>query len=146
MKNIKQILVYAAWFQALAGMAVSLYFSEVLKFAPCQLCWIQRIFLYPMAVILFIAMLRKDYKIYVYALPLTIIGGLVAFYHVLLNMGIIEESLAPCSLGVSCTTKYFEFWGFVNIPFLSLAAFMFIGACMVWLMRLDKKKIQTKKR
>lgn len=139
------MLIYVAWFQALAGTAVSLYFSEVLKFAPCELCWIQRICLYPLTVILFVAMIRKDYKIYFYALPLSVIGGLVAFYHVLLNMGIIEESLAPCRLGVSCTTKYFEFWGFINIPFLSLVAFVAIGVCMVWLMRLDKKKTQTKR-
>jgi disulfide bond formation protein DsbB len=91
-------------------------------------------------------MFRRDYKVYLYALPLTIIGGLVAFYHVLLNAGVIEESLAPCRLGVSCTTKYFEFWGFMNIPFLSLVAFIVIGTCMVWLAKLDGKKSQTKKR
>lgn len=142
---MKSYLLYIAWFCALAGTVTSLYFSEVLKFAPCELCWIQRICLYPLTVILLIAMLRRDYKVYLYALPLTIIGGLVAFYHVLLNAGVIAENLAPCRLGVSCTTKYFEFFGFINIPFLSLMAFLLIGVCMVWIAKLENKKTKNKK-
>lgn len=137
---MKSYLLYIAWFQALAGMVFSLYFSEVLKFAPCELCWIQRICLYPLTVILLIAMLRRDYKVYFYALPLSIIGGLVAVYHVLLNAGVIAENLAPCRLGVSCTTKYFEFWGFVNIPFLSMVGFAVVTVCLVGLMEMDRKK------
>lgn len=77
---------------------------------------------------------------YFYALPLSIIGGLVAVYHVLLNAGVIAENLAPCRLGVSCTTKYFEFWGFVNIPFLSMVGFAVVTVCLVGLMEMDRKK------
>jgi disulfide bond formation protein DsbB len=112
-------------------MLGSLYFSEFAHLAPCILCWYQRICLYPLVLILGIGILRKDRLMWVYALPLSLIGTALALYHNLLQWGIISEKLAPCTFGVSCATKQVVALNFVTIPLLSLAAFVLISALMV---------------
>jgi disulfide bond formation protein DsbB len=76
-----------------------------------------------------------DKSVIKYALPLSIAGGLTAFYHTLLYAGIIPESIQPCSKGVSCTEKYFELFGFVSIPMLSFLAFSTLVALLLFLKR-----------
>ncbi len=127
-----------AWIQALVAMLGSLYFSEVLKFPPCVLCWYQRICIYPLVLLLAVAIGRKDRNIIFYALPLAIIGWIISVYHNLLYYGIIPESLAPCKLGISCTTKYIEFFGFVTIPFLALVALTVIIVLVIVDRKLNK--------
>lgn len=136
MKKFKKFIVenilYLAWIQALVATAVSLYASEVLKLPPCVLCWYQRIFMYPLAIILPIGIFNKDKKIHQYVLPLSIFGMLVALYHYLLQIGVIPENLAPCISGISCTTKYTFFNSdFITIPLLSFLAFALITLCMM---------------
>lgn len=105
----------------------SLYFSEIAGYAPCKLCWFQRIGMYPLTALFTVALLRKDKNVTYYAWPLVIFGGLVGLYHNLLYYKIIPDTYAPCSLGVSCTTKFIEWAGFVTIPFLSFVAFVAIA-------------------
>jgi disulfide bond formation protein DsbB len=80
-----------------------------------------------------------DKSVIKYALPLSIAGGLTAFYHTLLYAGIIPESIQPCSQGVSCTEKYFELFGFVSIPMLSFIAFSTLVALLLFLKRRTSK-------
>ena len=108
----------------------SLIFSEVLKFPPCTLCWYQRVAMYPIVVILAVGILRKDKNTPLFVLPLSIAGLLTAVYHNLLYYNIIPESEAPCVQGISCTTKFIEWFGFITIPFLSLSAFVIITILM----------------
>jgi disulfide bond formation protein DsbB len=133
------MILYLAWIQSIVATLGSLYFSEVMKFPPCVLCWYQRIFMYPLVFILAVGMVRKDKKIYTYVLPLSVTGLLIAIYHNLLYYQIIPESMAPCVNGVSCTTKFIEWFGFITIPFLSLVAFSVITLCMLFLWRGVKK-------
>lgn len=119
----KSVLLYGAWGIALVGMLGSLYFSEILKLPPCSLCWYQRIFLYPLSIILLIGILRRDPNINWYALPLAIGGFVIAVYHTLLQAGIIAESILPCVSGIPCQTPQIELLGFITIPMLSLLAF-----------------------
>lgn len=129
---------YIAWIVVLISISMSLYFSEIKLFAPCVLCWFQRIAMYPLILILTVGILRKDKDLPFYVLPLSIFGMVVALYHNLLNYGLISENIVPCQLGISCTTKYIQWFGFVTIPLLSLAAFSLISFCMLLLIR--KKK------
>lgn len=131
-----KILLYIAWGIALIGTLGSLYFSEIMGFAPCVLCWYQRIALYPLVLLLPIGILRQDKNVFYYAFPLTLFGFFVSFYQVLLQYNVISEKLAPCTLGVSCTTKYINWFGFVTIPLLSFIAFL----CILVLLVLGKKK------
>lgn len=131
-KDSSNYLLYFAWAQSLMATLGSLYFSEIAHFPPCILCWYQRIFMYPLAFIIPVGIMKKDKNLASYVLPLSIIGTLIAFYHNLLYYKIIPESLTPCIGGISCTTKFIEFFGFVTIPLLSFLAFLTIDVCMIF--------------
>jgi disulfide bond formation protein DsbB len=117
---------YIAFFISLAAIAGSLFFSEVMKFPPCTLCWYQRIFIYPLAFLIPVGILLKDVNLRVYSLSLLVPGALIALYHNLLYYKIIPEEISPCREGVSCTTKQLELFGFITIPLLSLITFLFL--------------------
>ncbi len=87
--------------------------------------------MYPLVFILGLGILLKDTKAAIYALPLSIIGLLIAIYHNLLYYHLIPESIAPCTSGISCTTRQIEWLGFVTIPLLSLIAFILITICLL---------------
>lgn len=135
---VRQYILYIAFAQALVAMLGSLFFSEILKFPPCILCWYQRIALYPLVVILAVGILRRDKKVYEYVLPLSIIGWIIAVYHNLLYYKILPESVAPCTQGISCTTKQIELFGLVTIPLMALGAFTFINICMYLFYRYNR--------
>lgn len=122
-RKIQANLVYLAWFQVLVATLGSLYFSEVMKLPPCTLCWYQRILMYPLVYIMAVAIVSRDSKLKVYCLPFSILGLSIATYHNLLYYNIIPESLAPCTSGISCTTRQLQWLGFITIPLLSLVAF-----------------------
>lgn len=123
--------LYIAFTQALSATLGSLFFSEVLLFPPCALCWYQRIVMYPLVVILAVGIYTQDRHVIRYVLPLSVVGLLIALYHNLLYYHILPESAAPCILGVSCTTKQIEWFGFITIPLLSLIAFAIITLSML---------------
>jgi disulfide bond formation protein DsbB len=139
-KQLSSFSSYAAWVAALIATLGSLYASEIAHFPPCVLCWYQRICMYPLVVIIAVGILKKDRWMPLYVLPLSIIGMLIGLYHVLLYYQIIPESVAPCIQGISCTTKYIEWFGFVTIPFLSLSAFVIITILIFLSWRYSNKK------
>ncbi|MEQ1499880.1 MAG: disulfide bond formation protein B [Parcubacteria group bacterium] len=120
-------LHYAILAQAGIAMAGSLFFSEVMNLPPCVLCWYQRIAMYPIVILVAIGIIRNDRKTYIPVLALALPGLVISIYHNLLYWKIIPESIAPCMLGVSCTTKFFEWFGFITIPFMGLIAFIIIN-------------------
>ena len=128
-------ILFAAWLIACTGTLGSLFFSEVMEFAPCVLCWYQRVFLYPLVITLGIGLFPLDRGAIRYSLPLAAAGWLVALYHTLLYYGVIPEKLQPCRQGVSCTEVYIELLGFISIPMLSLMAFSAIIALLLILKR-----------
>ena len=134
------VYLYIALVQSLLATFGSLYFSEVLHIPPCILCWYQRILMYPLTVILFVGITKKDKILPYYVLPLSIMGMVVALYHYSLQMGIIPQSIIPCTLGISCATKYFEWFEFITIPFLSFLAFTVITVSMALPLKIGGKK------
>lgn len=142
-KYLKRDLALGALVVAVLGTAGSLYFSQIAGFPPCVLCWYQRIALYPLIPIITVGYLLKDKNLPYYVLPLSLTGLLISIYHNLLYWKIIPESLAPCVQGISCTTKYISWFGFVTIPFLALLAFIFVSACLgsYWYLDYKAKKI-----
>lgn len=115
-------LLFTSWLIASASALGSLFFSDVMGFAPCILCWYQRIAIFPLVLILPMGLFPFDAKVAKFALPLTVAGLLAAIYHNLLYVGLIPKNLQPCAQGVSCTEEYMEFFGVVSIPLLSLLA------------------------
>ena len=124
-------LVFAAWLVAASATLGALFMSEVMGFAPCVLCWWQRIFMFPLVLILALGLFPFDRTVLRYALPLAAVGLLVAGFHVLLTMGIIPETLAPCRDGIPCKTLQVEWFGFVTIPLLSFFAFLVLTLLLV---------------
>ena len=140
MTLLSKYALYLAFLQAWIATLGSLYFSEIAKFPPCVLCWYQRICLYPLVAILTVGILRRDQKVYLYVLPLSITGSIIAVYQNLLYYNIIPESIKPCEQGISCTTKYIEWFGFVTIPLLSLTTFLIISILMIIMIVYKAKK------
>lgn len=123
--------IYLAWTLALVSFLGSVYFAEVLSIPRCILCWWQDIFMYPLVFVIGTGILRKDKNVWAYVLPLSIIGTGVALYQNLLVWHVISESLAPCTLGVSCVTQTFVALNFITIPLLSLVSFSLITLLML---------------
>ena len=124
-------LVFSAWLVAAMDTLGALFMSEIMGFAPCVLCWWQRIFMFPLVLVLALGLFPFDSKVLRYALPLATMGLLVAGFHVLLTMGIVPETLAPCRDGVPCKTLQIEWFGFVTIPLLSFFAFLVLNLLLV---------------
>ncbi|MBM3908230.1 MAG: disulfide bond formation protein B [Gemmatimonadetes bacterium] len=116
-------LVFAAWLLAAAGTLGALFFGEVMKLPPCSLCWYQRIFMFPLAIVLPFALFPFSRAVVRAVLPLPVIGGLLATWHLLLVAGVIPERVAPCTQGVPCSETVITWFGFVTIPLLAFVAF-----------------------
>ncbi len=125
-------LVFIAWLIASASTLGALFFGEVMRLPPCSLCWYQRIFMFPMALILPFGLFPFDRGVVRAALPLAGLGALVAAFHVLLVAGIIPERLEPCKQGVPCSETVIEWFGFVTIPLLSFVAFAAIATLLTF--------------
>ena len=123
--------LYLAWLVSLVATGGSLYFSEVAGFIPCELCWYQRILMYPLAVILGIASYRDDRSIVPYLLPLSLGGAALSAFHYLLQKMPGMADWAPCEEGVPCSGQYINWLGFVTIPLLAFTAFVLISLFLV---------------
>lgn len=119
------IRLYIAWVVALVATLGSLYFSEIAGFIPCKLCWFQRICMYPLTIFLGIACFKNDRRIGQYALPMTIIGGLISLIHLGEQHFGWFEGICRGG-GVPCSGKYINWLGFITIPLLALTAFVII--------------------
>jgi disulfide bond formation protein DsbB len=123
--------LFCAWLVAFVASLAVLFVGEVMGQAPCNLCWFQRSFMFPLAIILAIASYRSDVGVWPYALPLAVGGWLIAGFHTLLYAGIIPEAIEPCGMGPSCSSADMTIFGGAPLPFLSLLAFSAIIACLV---------------
>ncbi|MEC2074411.1 disulfide oxidoreductase [Alkalihalophilus marmarensis] len=127
-----QFFLYLAWLISLVATLGSLYFSEVRQFVPCELCWYQRIAMYPISVVLGIAVYLGDLKIKRYVLPLSFIGGSISLYHYLVQKVPYFAPITPCAEGVPCSMQYINWFGFITIPFLALTAFVLITVLLLF--------------
>ena len=128
-------LLLLAWLIATTATLGALFIGEVMLMTPCTLCWYQRIFMFPIAIILGIACFTDDRQGAVYALVLALGGLAMAGYHTLLVAGLIPKSWVPCSAGVSCADQKLEILNGVQIPWLSLAAFMALAFLLLAYLR-----------
>jgi disulfide bond formation protein DsbB len=131
---------YELWLAfAVAAVATggSLFFSEVAHFVPCELCWYQRIAMYPLVLTLLPA-LANDYRAARYLLPLPVAGAGIAAYHLLVENGVVGQTVG-CQISApgGCATRWIEEFGYVTIPTLALTAFVLAFAFLL-LAALDK--------
>ncbi|MEG9298120.1 disulfide oxidoreductase [Mangrovibacillus sp. Mu-81] len=124
--NKSQYFLYGAWVVSIIATLGSLYFSEVRGFIPCELCWFQRIFMYPLTLILGVATFQNDSGLRKIILPMSIVGGTISILHYLEQKVEGFGGIKPCASGVPCNAEYINWLGFITIPFLALTAFVFI--------------------
>ncbi|WP_449539221.1 disulfide oxidoreductase [Ferdinandcohnia sp. Marseille-Q9671] len=126
-EKVLETYLFIAFAAALISTLGSLYFSEIQKYIPCELCWYQRIFMYPLVIILGIAIYKKNYTIALYTFILSTVGGMISIYHYLVQkVPTIGENSLACGV-VPCTGQYINWLGFVTIPFLALIGFTIIA-------------------
>jgi len=124
--------LFAAWGIALAATLGAIFIGEIMGQTPCLLCWYQRAFMFPLAIVLAVACLRSDSGAWLYALPLAVIGWLVAGYHLLVYVGVFSEAVTPCRAGgVPCSGANMTILGSIPIPLLSIGAFTAIVVLLV---------------
>lgn len=136
-----QFIVFSCWIIALMATLGSLFFSEVMRFPPCMLCWYQRITMYPLVLIFLVGSFQPPRATLFFSAPLVLVGWLIALYHNLLHYGIVPESASPCREGVSCATVYINWLGLLTIPLMSFLAF----SVLVVLLTLLKKGLKNEK-
>lgn len=109
--------LFAAWMVTLVATLGALFIGEVMGQTPCVLCWYQRVFMFPLAIVLGVGVFREDTRVWLYAGPLALVGFLIAAYHSLLYFGFVAEALKPCGKGPSCSDAAMTILG-MPIPLL----------------------------
>ncbi|MBS4210734.1 disulfide oxidoreductase [Bacillus sp. FJAT-50079] len=123
--SLENMLLFA-WVISLVATLGSLYFSEIRQYIPCELCWYQRIFMYPIVLILGIAVVKKQYNAALYSAAFSGIGMFISLYHYAIQkLPAFAKSVPACGL-VPCNGQYINWLGFITIPFLALVAFILI--------------------
>ena len=120
----------AALVVAAVATAGSLYYSEIVGYIPCELCWYQRICMYPLTAVLAVGVIRRERSVVWYAAPFVVFGAPVSLYHYLVEHVPSLAEGSSCSVFVPCNVPYFEELGYVTLAFMALSAFLLIGALL----------------
>jgi disulfide bond formation protein DsbB len=119
--------LWGAFVVAALATGGSLFYSQVENFIPCELCWYQRLLMYPLSILTLLLACRGDYRGARYILPLPVVGAGVSIYHMLIQYGAIKEPTA-CSAIIPglCGTNWIarEGFGYLAIPTLALTGFL----------------------
>jgi len=132
----KKYTFYFGFFIALGAVLLSLFYSEIVGFPPCELCWIQRIFLYPQLVLFGMELYKRDRSIVDFSIVFATLGSLTSLYHVYIENGGSSSLdctvLDPTKLNqVSCTFRYIYEFGYITMPIMALTLSLFIIAILV---------------
>lgn len=132
--EIKTYALLAAWIIALFATLTTLYMSEILRLPVCPLCWYQRLGIYPLSILLGIALYRNDRQIYIYAIPLAILAAVFACYQYLQQMIPGFNPIHFCvahSMQEDCSRIDWQLFGFITLPLLSLISNLLIIALLI---------------
>jgi len=123
--------LWLAWIVAAGALAGSLFYSEIVGFQPCQLCWYQRFAWYPLVLVLLIAAIRRSPRLGTWALPLVAIGWGLSVYHYTIQL-FPNLDAGACTTDVPCTARWIWEFGFVSIPLMSFAGLTLVGLLLLW--------------
>ena len=128
--DIAQVAPWLAFATAATATAGSLYYSEIADFTPCKLCWFQRIFMYPLVVVLAVALRRADRSVAAYGVPLCGLGAAVSIYHYQLQQ-FPDQASGVCTLEAPCSASEVWEFGFISIPLMALSGFVAIATLLL---------------
>jgi disulfide bond formation protein DsbB len=123
-------LLFAAWLVSLLATSAALFIGEVMGMMPCVLCWYQRIAMFPLVLLLGMALVQQQRALVLPSLLLCLMGWVIASYHTALYWGWIDPTLAPCGAGPSCTQQVLQILGAVDLPMLSWLTFTAIAVLL----------------
>jgi disulfide bond formation protein DsbB len=129
--RVGEVAIPLAFAVGLTATLGSLYYSEVANFPPCELCWYQRIAMYPMPVLLAVAWRRGDAHVRRYVIPLALIGAAISMYHYQLER-FPDQGGFSCAVDNPCTLVWVWMFHFISIPLMALAGFTLI-AWLAWI-------------
>ncbi|MFJ8236638.1 disulfide oxidoreductase [Ureibacillus sp. NPDC094379] len=138
-KKLENSLLFI-WLTSLVAMLGSLYFSEIRQYEPCELCWYQRILMYPIVILTTVAYIQKNVRIAVTTAVFSCIGGAISLYHYGIQKLDFLTETAPACGRVPCTGQYINWFGFVTIPFLALTAFILIAVTSFYMIKQLKEE------
>ena len=130
MHQRKSLFLSLAWLISITATLISLYLSEILMWPVCHLCWYQRIFSYPLVIMLAIALYRGVDDVVPYARGLVRIGFFFALYQTLEQQIPALQSIGLCGQGPSCHQIHMQWLGFVTLPMLSSVYFIALEICL----------------
>jgi len=133
---VRRFTQKAAFLLTVGGVFVTLLYSEVFGFVPCGLCWMQRVFLYPQAIILGVSLYIKDSAAIMYTMVLSVGGLIVGLYQHYLQMGGAEFVACPTS-GGDCSKRILFEYGFMTFPLLSVSLFTFLSALYFYYWKIE---------
>lgn len=120
----------------------SLYLSEVAHFVPCHYCWLQRIAMYPLALVLLIAWFTRDTRVRRYAVPMAVIGLMLSTWHYLLQRFPTLEGGGSCDVANPCSLTLTWKFHFVSIPYMAGSAFVLVAVLLLSTWRNQKTQIR----
>jgi disulfide bond formation protein DsbB len=124
--------LWAAFVVAAIATGGSLFFSQIANFFPCELCWFQRICMYPLSILTLLMALAGDNRAARYLIPLPVVGACVSIYHLLIENGVIKEpNQCLQSAPGGCATKWINEFGYMTIPTLALTGFLLLIGFLV---------------
>jgi disulfide bond formation protein DsbB len=118
--------LWAAFAVAALATGGSLFFSEIAGFVPCDLCWFQRICMYPLSLLALIAAVHGDHRVARYLLPIPVVGACVSVYHLLIENSVLSEPSSCRIGGTGCAVKWIHQFGYMTIPTLALTGFLLL--------------------
>jgi disulfide bond formation protein DsbB len=124
LKAQTELIFFVSLFATVGSILLSIYF----QLAPCELCWYQRMFLFPIPIIAFIATVRKDLNSRIYMLTFSVIGLIIALYHSFLQLNVFKTVSAFCNPNspIDCSVPAFVYFGFVTVPVISFSVFLLL--------------------
>ena len=114
--------LWAAFLVAALATGGSLFLSDVAGFVPCEMCWYQRICMYPLSLLTLFLAIRGDNRAARYLLPFPVIGAGVSIYHLLIENHVVATPQA-CQVAAGCAVKWINYFGYMTIPTLALTGF-----------------------
>ena len=138
-KKLENSLLFI-WLTSLVATLGSFYFSEIRQYEPCELCWYQRILMYPILILTTVAYIQKNVRIAVTTAVFSCIGGAISLYHYGIQKLDFLTETAPACGRVPCTGQYINWFGFITIPFLALTAFILIAITSFYMMKQIKEE------
>jgi disulfide bond formation protein DsbB len=117
--------LWLAFVVAAVATGGSLFFSQTAHFFPCELCWFQRICMYPLSIVTLLAAIADDHRVARYLLPLPFVGAGISIYHLLVENHVVAQAQG-CLLSApgGCATKWIDEFGYMTIPTLALTGFL----------------------